>query len=190
MIVKDVLVSSFDHFADRSLMENKNDKCASKTLFMMKQPKWSTVRAKVTPLFSSAKLKTMIPLVSESADDMVKHIADTCLNTESVNCKNITVKYAIDVISSIIFGLKVNSYQNSDFAAATYGIQGTSLSRLFQLSAHFFAPFLVKIFNLKFDDCKSVEYIKKIVMNTIRDREDKKICRPDLIDIIIQIKKE
>ncbi|XP_031351005.1 cytochrome P450 6k1-like [Photinus pyralis] len=189
-LIKRILVSDFDYFQDRSVMYNEHDKYSKSTLFMMKQPAWRTLRSKVTPVFSASKLKNMVPLVLEAGDDMVNFIKRNCLESEMANSRSTTFKSAIDAISSCAFGLRVNSHENPDFAEAAKGVQGVTPLRAIQMAAHFFAPILVKAFRMKYADPKSSHYLEKIFLDTITERERLNTNRPDLIELIKQIRRK
>uniref|UniRef100_A0A1Y1LZR7 Cytochrome P450 n=2 Tax=Photinus pyralis TaxID=7054 RepID=A0A1Y1LZR7_PHOPY len=189
-LIKRILVSEFDYFEDRSVMYNEHDKYIRTNLFMLKQPAWRNLRTKVTSVFTASKLKNMVPLVLEAGDDMVNFMKLNCLGSEMTNCRSTTFKYAIDAISSCAFGLRVNSHENSDFAEAAKGIQGVTPLRVIQMAAHFFAPLLVKIFRLKFNDPKSCRYLAKIFLDTVKQREQLKTNRPDFIELMKKLQRE
>lgn len=57
-LVKSVLVKDFNYFKDRTMLsDEKCDPLAAHLLFASKNPEWRFVRTKLTPLFTSGKLK-------------------------------------------------------------------------------------------------------------------------------------
>ncbi|KAK5645053.1 hypothetical protein RI129_006353 [Pyrocoelia pectoralis] len=171
-------------------MYNEHDKYSRGTLFMLKQPEWKTLRTKVTPVFAYSKLKNMVPLVLEAGEDMANYIKNSCLNLETTNVRHFSIKYAIDAISSCAFGLRINSHENPDFAKAAKGIQDVTPLRVIQMAAHFFAPLLVKVFRMKFSHPASCQYLEKVFLETFKQREILKISRPDLIELMKELKKK
>lgn len=71
------------------------------------------IRTKLSPVFSSAKMKKLFHLMVETANSMNKYLDDQFLNgtkTKTIMMKDVTLKYTTDIISSIAFGIQVNSF--------------------------------------------------------------------------------
>lgn len=71
------------------------------------------IRIKLSPLFSSAKVKKLFHLMVEAANSMNKYLDNEFSNgtkTKTIMIKDVTLKYTTDVISSIAFGIQVNSF--------------------------------------------------------------------------------
>ncbi|KAF5291120.1 hypothetical protein FQA39_LY14362 [Lamprigera yunnana] len=189
-LIKSVLIKDFDHFPDRSVMGNKNDKYSAKTLFMLKGPEWKRTRTKATPAFSSGKLKNMIPLIVDASEKLIEHIEFMISNNELIDSRDVCIKYAIDVISACAFGFEAQSHHNSEFANAAKHLQGITLSRNIQTAAHFFAPMFVNLFGFKFADPKSAQFLANIFLTEVAKRELNKQSRGDFIDLLIKMKEE
>lgn len=57
-LIKSILVKDFDYFKDRTILINaKADPLAAHFLFSIKNPEWKFIRTKLTPVFTSGKLK-------------------------------------------------------------------------------------------------------------------------------------
>lgn len=60
-VIKAVLVKDFSYFKDRTMLANeKADPLGAHLLFASKNPEWRFVRTKLTPAFTSGKLKGKI----------------------------------------------------------------------------------------------------------------------------------
>lgn len=73
-LVKNVLIKDFNYFADRYSSADTNDRLDYASLFFMKNPDWKILRAKLTPFFSSGKLKKMFELMVEIATNLDTHL--------------------------------------------------------------------------------------------------------------------
>lgn len=70
-------------------------------------------RTKMTPVFTSGKLKNLFLLMVESADSMRVHLSDQFKgDTKAVSCtvKDTFYKYTTNVIASLAFGIHTNCF--------------------------------------------------------------------------------
>lgn len=74
------------------------------------------IRTKITPVFSTGKLKKLFYLITETADAMNKYLEEQFLNgtkTKTIVIKDVATKYTTDIISSVAFGVQVNSFDSA-----------------------------------------------------------------------------
>lgn len=65
-LVKNILVQDFNKFSNRfSASDPHSDTLGSENLLFAKNPRWKSIRQKLTPTFSSGKIKQMFPLIEE-----------------------------------------------------------------------------------------------------------------------------
>lgn len=114
-LIKSVLVKDFESFSDRYFGRyKKKDIPGSKNLFSLAQPDWKYVRSKLSPALTSGKLKKMAPLMIENAQEMLKYIDAQPADKNSMKAmrmKETSSKYTTDVIASLAFGIKTNSFE-------------------------------------------------------------------------------
>ncbi|KMQ90297.1 cytochrome p450 6k1 [Lasius niger] len=79
-IVKNVLVKDFNYFSDRYGSPDPNDRLGYANLFFIKNPAWKILRTKLTPIFTSGKLKKMFELMSECAKNLDTHLESLKVN--------------------------------------------------------------------------------------------------------------
>lgn len=70
-LIKQILVKDFSNFSHRGLYRNEEIDPLIGNLFFLSGEKWRIVRAKLTPTFTSGKLKHMFPLIIETANEMI-----------------------------------------------------------------------------------------------------------------------
>ncbi|RZC37339.1 p450 domain containing protein, partial [Asbolus verrucosus] len=127
-LIKTILVKDFNNFDDRNFAFAAHDPLVSSMLFANKNPEWKPVRAKMTPVFTSGKLKCMIPLINEIGETMNKYIEKNISNF-SLEAKEICAKYSTDVIAKCAFAINANSFKSERF-----GMLGTKLGLIHILS--------------------------------------------------------
>jgi uncharacterized membrane protein YgaE (UPF0421/DUF939 family) len=86
--------------------------------------------------------------------------------------KETMARYTTDVIASCAFGINGNSLKDpdSDFSRNIRTVLDFSVRKGLALLLAFFAPYLNKIFRLKFVDDKTNNYIRKIVWDSVNYR--------------------
>lgn len=73
---------------------------------------WKNLRVKVTPIFTSGKMKMMFPLVQECARKLGKLLND--MQGETFNARDLCARYTTDVIGSCAFGIETNSLEDAN----------------------------------------------------------------------------
>lgn len=74
-LVKNVMARDFDHFVDRGVFSNEESDPLSAHLFSLTGLKWKHLRQKLTPSFTSGKLKKMFQTLVDCTKEL-----ETCLD--------------------------------------------------------------------------------------------------------------
>ena len=64
-LIKDVLIKDFDHFVDLREFNTGDTKYLDKMLIALTGDQWKVMRAMVSPIFTSKKLKCMVNLIDK-----------------------------------------------------------------------------------------------------------------------------
>ncbi|KAF5308491.1 hypothetical protein FQR65_LT06156 [Abscondita terminalis] len=188
-LIKRVIITDFDYFIDRTITTNERDSIGSKALFTLKGETWKELRKSTSPLFSMNKLKNMVPLMNGIGNKVMSRV-ERSLEDKSIDCRSVSLSYAIDVISSCVFGLETNALLNehSVFIKAVLKLLEITIVRVIHLVSCFFAPMLVNLFNFTLTDAEATITVTNIFNNVCKDRRNSGIHRGDLIDIMNKIK--
>lgn len=159
----------------------------------MKGEKWRHMRATLSPAFTGSKMRQMFELVTECAECMVNHFIKQAEKGEKINIesRDIFTKYANDVIASSAFGLKVDSlgepenefYQNGKIITNTGSVVATAV--MFLITK---LPGIARAFNYIFANSPQMKPFRKTIMGTMEYRKANNIYRPDMINILMQIR--
>lgn len=79
-LVKSILVRDFNYFQDRFAKASPDDHIGDANLFLIKNPAWKILRTKLTPIYTSGRLKKMFELMVEIGDDLDTHMKSLNLN--------------------------------------------------------------------------------------------------------------
>ncbi|KAB0797624.1 hypothetical protein PPYR_08617 [Photinus pyralis] len=190
-LIRSILIKDFNYFYDRTVLsDEKCDSLSSSMLFFTKNPEWKYIRNKMTPAFTSGKIKSMFHLIHEAAESLNKYIRRN-IDRPSIECKEVCAKYSTDVITSCAFGLEGDSFNNEDAPFRKVGRQmfDFKLSTAIRQTSYFLTPALVKLFRMPFLDRATTDFLRSVFWRTIEDREVGTYKRNDLIDIVRELKK-
>lgn len=111
-LIKDVTTRSFDHFHERGIYVNEQGDPLWHNIFSSGGQYWKDLRARLSPTFTSGRMKMMFPIVSEIADRMVNYIILTDGFDQNIEMKDVFVSYGTEVIANVAFGLDFRCFGN------------------------------------------------------------------------------
>lgn len=107
-LVKSIMVKDFSIFPNRNTYYNEIDDPLSAHMINIEDDEWRSLRSKVTPTFTSGKLKQMFSTVNDIADNLLKTICKESAISGQVEIKEMMSRYTVDVIGNIAFGIECN----------------------------------------------------------------------------------
>lgn len=113
-LAREIMTSEFASFHDRGVYVDEKHDPLSAHLFNLKGASWRSLRNKLTPSFSSGKIKGMFGTIDDVGDRLVQHLQKVVEKApdDEIEMKAILTTYAIDIIGSVIFGLDIDSFTN------------------------------------------------------------------------------
>lgn len=84
-----MLTTDFASFHDRGTYCNPKYDPLSENIFAMNGIRWKTMRAKLSPTFSTGKLKSMLPTLMTEGDRLVNYMENFAENKEMVEVKDL-----------------------------------------------------------------------------------------------------
>ncbi|KAF2879304.1 hypothetical protein ILUMI_26859 [Ignelater luminosus] len=191
-LIKSILVTDFNSFPDRNIIfDEECDSILSQTLAFIRSSEWKPLRAKLTRVFSIAKMKNMINLITEAANEMNDYI-ERNKNKSFIEAKEVCSRYSTEVIASCAFGIKAHCFENenSEFRQIGRNMFGFNWRNAITQSSYLVAPGVAKFFKFSFFDRKVYDFMRKAFWTTFEERKKTNQKRNDLIDVINQIRKE
>lgn len=110
-LVKAILQKDSGYFQNRSVASYDHDPIMQNVMFFSKDSKWKDARTKLSPVFTSGKLKQMFQLILEESQTMTKYIAGI-ENVPDVECKEICAKYSTNVVAKCAFAVDAQSFES------------------------------------------------------------------------------
>ncbi|XP_062558848.1 probable cytochrome P450 9f2 [Armigeres subalbatus] len=198
-IIKQVAVKDFDHFIDHlPVFGNSNydhpNLISGKSLFSLTGQRWKTMRATLSPAFTGSKMRYMFELIVECTQRAVKYYEEEAgkKGAHVYEMKDVFSRFANDVIATCAFGLQVESSRDRSNEFFVNGKKMLDFSRstvILRFIGHRVVPALMAYFGWDVIDEQQNTYFKKLILNAIKEREQRSIVRPDMINLMIQAKK-
>lgn len=193
--IRQITIKDFEHFEDRDVFfVPRSDTLLGKSLLLLTGKKWHDMRSTLSPSFTSSKMRQMFELVVECADDMAKYFIDESKQGKSIRweMKSLFARYTIDIIASCAFGLKIDSLRdpNNEFFRFGNGMlssRGKKNNALRFLLIRAF-PNLMRSLNIELFRNDVKRFFKSMVLDTMKEREEKNIVRHDMINILMQVR--
>lgn len=190
-IIKNVLIKDFHVFSNRHVhCDTKIEPILCNSLLAMKTPDWKTLRKHLSPVFTSGKIKMMMPLMVECGKNLENYVSN--IVGQSLEMKEVTQKYTTDVIATCAFGIDANSFaaEESDIKKYSKMIFPSTLWQTLRSASYFFAPSFVKLLRYRFINEEAAKYFSKVFIEVVNRRESSKMRRNDLVDILIETKNQ
>lgn len=187
--IKDVLVKDFNNFHGRGVYVNERDDPISAHLFSLDGPKWKSLRMKLSPTFTSGKMKFMFPTIVDVSEQFNQALSEMLHDHSEIDVKEILACFTTDVIGTCAFGLECNSLKDPNAMFRAYGRKVFTPSKLRSIRLVFFrVPKLAAALRLSIFGKEINNFFMGIVNQTIEHREKNNIKRNDFMDMLIDLK--
>nr|AJF11711.1 cytochrome P450 monooxygenase 6b [Rhyzopertha dominica] len=189
-LVKNILTKDFANFMDHGFYTNERDDPLSVNLLSLEGQKWRNLRVKLTPTFTSGKMKMMFQPVVDCSNIMANAILSYSNNQQPVNIKEVFSCFTTDVIGHCAFGVECNSFTDEE---GTFRVRGklateTTVEENLKNLVIFAFPDLAKMLRLAITKKKVTQFFLKLVEDTVSYREKNNVRRNDFMQLLIDIR--
>ena len=192
-MIHDIFIKDFGYFHDHAIEFDTENDPLSGHLFSLTGQKWRDLRVKLSPTFTSGKLRWMFPVMKQSSEVLVNFIKKGLDNNEPVfGFGDLFRRYNANLISSVAFGIDNDciNQPNNDFY--TYGLKNfeNTARNIIRQFLFQFMPRLMATFRVKFAPQDVDNFFMKIVREIVEYREKNNYKRNDFMDLLIQLKNQ
>uniref|UniRef100_A0A1L8E463 Putative cytochrome n=1 Tax=Nyssomyia neivai TaxID=330878 RepID=A0A1L8E463_9DIPT len=189
-LIQRIFIKDFQYFHDRAQYYNLQDDPLSGHLFNIDGERWKTLRAKISPTFTSGKMKMMLPTVVDVGENFHKILFRDIGQEAEVEIKDYLARFTTDVIGSCAFGLECNSLENPNAEFRRFGDKAFSTPWLKVLKFHFNASFmsLARKLRMRSFDKDVTDFYKSVVFDTVKYREKTGVQRNDFLNLLMEIR--
>ncbi|CAG9576950.1 unnamed protein product [Danaus chrysippus] len=188
-LVKRVLVTDFASFYPRGLNRHREVEPMLKNLFFADGDLWRLLRQRMSPAFSSGKLKAMFPLIEERAERLRSRALSGSAKGQAIDARDLMARYTTDFIGACGFGLDSDSLQDENSAFRKLG------AKIFDVPIKdVILSVLKQMFPSTFKNVKVMARVERelmaLVNEVMRQRNYEPSGRNDFIDLMLECKKK
>lgn len=192
-LIKQITIKDFDHFVNHDkIFDEHLDRLFGKSLLLMFDEKWRTMRHAMSPVFTSSKMKMLFGNVLECAEDFVKYYEAKALRGKIIlDSKEVFARYTVDGISTAALGFKGDCTTNDDsslYKLAKNIVKPTLATNMKFIVARI-SRSLYELLRFQLVSKETYDFFHKVIIDVMQHREEKNIFRPDIIQLLMQLKK-
>ncbi|XP_011551074.3 cytochrome P450 6B7 [Plutella xylostella] len=192
-LIKQVMIKDFPVFEDRGI--RALDDPINDNLFVAEGETWRILRQKLTPIFTSGKLRNMMPLIDKCVGEYLEYVDGLVARGVDHEVRDLSSKYTLEVIGSCAFGVDMDVFNEKENIFRDVGnrIFSPSLLSRFAQFADFLIPgtlnFLhkTKIYDI---NERTQTFFLNLVNKIVGEREGRPKSRKDFMDLMIELKEQ
>lgn len=191
-LIRKILIKDFSYFVDRGVYSNEKIDPISGHLFNLEGQKWKNLRRKLTPTFTSGKLKAMFPTLVNCGSTLQNHLENLASKDELLNVREIAACHSINVIASVGFGIDVDtvSTPNHEFRMKFRKSFEPTFWNGIRFFLRFSAPQLMRALRIRAIDKDVEDFVISIVEKNLEERENGNVFRKDFFQLLIQVRND
>ncbi|XP_005094361.2 cytochrome P450 3A11 [Aplysia californica] len=192
-MIRDICVKHFNNFVNRQTFDVEPP--LGNSLLELKDDHWKTVRATVSPSFSTTKLRKMYPHIVRNTQLLLEHLKEKHERNEPVELRDLLSAYTMDMIASTGFGVEINSLKEgeNEFTKSGKALLG-SFGRFIFLAmfVNFLRP-VFKFLGITLMPKDATEFFTRFIDKALESRKHEKgggSGRSDFIQIMLDAEHE
>ncbi|GLV42882.1 Cytochrome P450 6a8 [Carabus blaptoides fortunei] len=188
-LIRNILSINFTNFRDRQIYIDEETDPLGAHLVSLQGEKWKIMRAKLTPTFTSGKMKMMYHTLLSCSKSLGTILDEHIKIKEALDIKDIFARLTTDTIASCAFGLDCNSLKDPETEFRRYGKKVFSVNfkdAILNFLANDY-PFILKLFKIPLTSPDVTDFMNTL-KQTVDYREKNKVHRRDFLDLLIRLK--
>lgn len=191
-VIKNILVKDFNVFHDRGLFVNEKNDPLSGHLFSLGGEKWSRLRKKLSPTFTSGKMKMMFDTIADVSDHFRSYLEEQIIEPMDFEVKDLLSRFTTDIIGNCAFGIQCNSMLHPDSEFRQMGKKIFDTPKTKTLKFVFMSLFkgLSDMLRMKTTDDDVERFFLNLVKETIEVRTKNNIVQKDFMNLVMNLSSE
>ena len=109
-LLRQIMVTQFSKFSDRA--DSLRHPVLKQGLHHLTGEDWTRVRSAVSPMFSAAQVKMMLPLIKESVKELSRKLDMAARDGRTMDVASMLSKLTLEVMLRCVFGMQPQTQQN------------------------------------------------------------------------------
>ena len=191
-LIKNFFVKDFEHFQDHGFPFDEDVDPLGANLFMLNGDKWKNLRSKLSPTFTSGRLKMVFQTLFECGQELEKYFEKPANVEDILDVKEVLARFTTDVIASCAFGIQCNCLKNPDAEFRRWGrkIFEPSLNQNLRDILYVMVPRLAIALRISSVPPDISQFFMRVVEETVGYRERNNVTRNDFMQLLIQLKNQ
>lgn len=191
-VIKHILVKDFHVFHDRGLFVNEKNDPLSGHLFSLGGEKWSRLRKKLSPTFTSGKMKMMFDTIADVSEHFRNYLEEQITEPKDIEVKDLLSRFTTDIIGNCAFGIQCNSmtHPNSEFRQMGKKIFDTPKTKTLKFVFMSLFKGLSDMLRMKTTDDDVERFFLNLVKENIEFRRKNNIVKKDFMNLIMNLSTE
>lgn len=120
---------------------------------------------------------------------MIKYVKN---ETKTLNARELSAKFTVDVVSSAIYGIDAGSFksENSEVRTMARKLIDPAGTVIFKLLLATSFPILKKIIDIRFTTPETQKFFTSLMEQALEYREKNNVHREDFLDYVINLRKK
>jgi cytochrome P450 family 6 len=150
---------------------------------------WRSLRQKLTPTFTSGKIKMMFETISVIGDKLVNTIEKETVSTGQLEVKDVLSRFTTDVIGSTAFGIECNSLEDKTTKFYEMGLKAFSSFNFLKRAFLQTYSGLARKLHMTSTNKEVGDFYIGVVRETLNHRkENPQVQRNDFMNLLINLK--
>jgi len=191
-LINSIMVKDFSYFTDHGVDTDPSVNILANSLFLLNGDRWRTMRQKLSPGFTSGKLKDTHEQIKGCTEQLMNVIDDKLKTCDHFELREIMANFSTDVIGSSAFGLKLDTIKNgnSDFRKFGKKIFRPSFKQLFIQVLLMLCPKLVFALKIKQFPEDAAKFYASMFREVLEYRSRNNVIRNDVTQTLIQARND
>ncbi|XP_069671899.1 probable cytochrome P450 6a14 isoform X2 [Periplaneta americana] len=151
--------------------------------------RWKDLRATLSPIFTSGKMKMMIQTMIDCGKELEKYLEQPARKQEIVEVKDILARFTTDIIASVVFGIQCNCLKDpkAEFRQWERKLLEPSFNMKIRDLLYLIVPDLAILLHIPNIPTYISNFFIKIVKETVDYRKKSNIKRNDFMQLLIEL---
>ncbi|KAJ0177459.1 hypothetical protein K1T71_007468 [Dendrolimus kikuchii] len=190
-LIRQIMVRDFNCFIDRGVHIGTDcDPFFGRNIIMLTGSRWRTMRSAITPSFSSARCRSMAPLMAERARAVSEYLRTHITSKKIMDINEITMPYVNDVIASCAFGFAVDSHKDPENCIYKLGMKAIvqDTTQVMKFFGYENMKSIMKMLNVRIIPMEATDQFSQLFKSALKARREKLVQpRPDFIQTLVDV---